>query len=151
MPTRTSEDPMGARMLFGRPNLPLRTNPLRRRLHMPTRSREDKHRYRLPTPDRFMSSTPVPGPSNRPMHLPTWTDSRQLRRWLCCSRDLQLLRCPEIRERSMRVWIRTKSCLLRNRLRSNCHHHTLPLRPTPGWWSLHLPSRRHCGDLRLWL
>jgi len=88
MPTRTSEDPMGARMLFSRPNLPLRTNPLRRRLHMPTRSREDRQRYGLPSPDRRMSSTPVPGSNKRPMHLPTWTVCRQLRHWLCCSRDL---------------------------------------------------------------
>lgn len=51
MPTRTSQNSMGARMLFSRPNLPLRANPLRRRLHMPSRSREDKQRYWVPSPD----------------------------------------------------------------------------------------------------
>lgn len=113
MPTRISQNSMGARMLFSRPNLPLRTNPLRRRLHMPSRSLEDKQRYRVPSPDCKLSLRPVRR-GGRPMHLPTRTDSRHIRNWMRCRRDFQLLRSPEIRERSMRMFGRRKSCFLRN-------------------------------------
>lgn len=113
MPTRVSQNSMGARMLHSRPNLPLRTNPHRRRLHMPSRSREDKQRYRVPTPDCKLSPSPVQR-RNWPMLLPTRTDSRHIRSRMRCRRDFQLLRSPAIRKRSMRMWSRRKSCFLRN-------------------------------------
>lgn len=113
VPTRISQNSMGARMLLSRPNLPLRTNPLRRRLHMPTRSREDKQRYRVPSPDSTLSPRPVRR-GGWPMLLPRRTDSRHIRNWMRSLRDFQLLRSPEIRERSMPMWSRRKSHFLRN-------------------------------------
>jgi len=113
MPTRVSQNSMGARMLHSRPNLPLRTNPHWRRLHMPSRSREDNQRYWMPSPDCKLSPSPVQR-IERPMLLPTRTDSRFIRSRMRCRRDLQLLRSPAIRKRSMRMFSRRKSCFLWN-------------------------------------